>query len=466
MKRLPCALLITLLTFPFLRTIHAEPSISPLLHFLRNSGTQSIFKSAPSSNENYEPVTVRFNLIPDTTLIEECERHGLLFKRFNGKILHTHHIYPASIHLDSLDYFQKSDIIARIEKTFKPALTSTLDVSNPQVQASLLWDRTVNDTNIDGTGVIVANIDTGIDIYHPAFFKPDAGIYEWLDTNDNGIFDKGVDHVDINKNGSADNNEILNFYDAAFRDPLNLMERQENVYDADIDWLYNDINNNGVRDYGPSSGFSETDPSFGELIFVISDTNDNNLLDPGEKLTALGTSKILTIIDKKGIHHRGENLFTNTGDSHNHGTGSSGIIGGQTFGRRLTGMAPGVEFICINHTEVEVEENVLIAQELGADIFMYVFVSWVFQFLDGSSNLEIFISDLHKDNYPQFTASGNLAGPQRKKHALVSLEPRSEETISFRVPDIGIKNVIISILLFDKFFLPSIKFNLSAVKSL
>ena len=466
MKRLPCALLITLLTFPFLRTIHAEPSISPLLHFLRNSGTQSIFKSAPSSNENYEPVTVRFNLIPDTTLIEECERHGLLFKRFNGKILHTHHIYPASIHLDSLDYFQKSDIIARIEKTFKPALTSTLDVSNPQVQASLLWDRTVNDTNIDGTGVIVANIDTGIDIYHPAFFKPDAGIYEWLDTNDNGIFDKGVDHVDINKNGSADNNEILNFYDAAFRDPLNLMERQENVYDADIDWLYNDINNNGVRDYGPSSGFSETDPSFGELIFVISDTNDNNLLDPGEKLTALGTSKILTIIDKKGIHHRGENLFTNTGDSHNHGTGSSGIIGGQTFGRRLTGMAPGVEFICINHTEVEVEENVLIAQELGADIFMYVFVSWVFQFLDGSSNLEIFISDLHKDNYPQFTASGNLAGPQRKKHALVSLEPRSEETISFRVPDIGIKNVIISILWFDKFFLPSITLNLSAVNSL
>ena len=452
------------LLFPFL--LYAEPSVSPILHFIKNSDSGLVAKKSKLSDEKNIPVTIRFKNTPDYSIISDYENHGLVFKRFNGQILHTQNIYPALLDLDNLEYFQNSDLLVRIETTYKPVITSTLDVSNPQIQASTVWSFFSNNTTIDGTGVIVANVDTGIDIYHPGFFKPDGGTFTWLDNNNNNSFDPGVDSVDLNNNGNKDSNEILNFYDSYFRDPLNLMSRTEKVYDADIDWLYNDVNDNGTREYGHDNGYSENDPSFGELIFIINDENKNNRLDTHETLTALGTSRILAIIDEKGIHNRGINLFTNTGDTSNHGTGSSGIVGGQIPGRRLVGMAPGVEFICINQLEVEVEENILIARELGADICMYEFASWVFQFLDGSSNLETFISDLHNENFHQFTASGNLAGPARKKHALIKLQPQTEETIEFTIPEIGVKNVYISIVWPEQYFLPTINLNLDSNNSL
>ena len=74
---------------------------------------------------------------------------------------------------------------------------------------------------------------------HPGFFKPDGGTYHWIDSNNSGKFESGVDAVDINGNGQPDVDEILRFFDAAFSDPLGLMNRTDGVYDADIDWLYN-----------------------------------------------------------------------------------------------------------------------------------------------------------------------------------------------------------------------------------
>jgi subtilisin family serine protease len=141
--------------------------------------------------------------------------------------------------------------------------------------------------------------------------------------------------------------------------------------------------------------------------------------------------------------------MTNIGDTYNHGTGSSGIVGGQQWGRRLTGMAPGVEFICINRTDLT-EKNVFsaIAQACskGANVFMYEYGSWVFEFLDGSSNIEAMIDSLYAQGYHQFTASGNLAGPARKKHAAFTLKAQSNDTLSFTIPDSGITQVYLSII--------------------
>ena len=434
--------------------LSAKPSVSPMLYFIKNTEKQALLKRAGTGS--FYPVTVKFDTAPTAHEIARYEHHGLVFKRFQGKLLHSKHIYPAILQPDSLYFFENSPDIIRIESTFRPTITQTLDVSNPQVQASHVWNFELDKNTVDGTGVTIANIDTGIDIFHPGFFKPDAGTFDWLDTNDSGLFEPGIDCVDINKNGVSDSDEKLNFYDAVFSDPLKLMERSDGVYDADIDWLYHDINNNGSREYGPDTGFAESDPSFGELLFIISDTNNNNRLDSGEKLTGLGTSKIRAIIDENGVHIRGENLFSHTGDYSNHGTGSSGIVGGQVRGRRLTGMAPGVEFICINHHETEIEESVLIAKELGADIFMYEFGNWMFEFLDGSTNLETFISDLHTEGFPQITASGNLAGPERKKHSAFTLQQRTQESIRFTVPQSSIKKVYVSILWQGVFITPSI----------
>ncbi|MFC1537886.1 S8 family peptidase [Candidatus Latescibacterota bacterium] len=436
--------------FPLLAV--SDASISPSLFFLRNYDQRNALKKKLLSDGNKASVTVRFESPPDFTEIRELENHGLEFRRDNGTVIHTKRIYPATVNLDSLESLSKFESIIRIESTFKPSLSPSLDVSNPLVGASQSWNLIHNSIPVDGTGIIIANVDTGIDIYHPAFFKADGGIYDWLDVNESGQFENEEDSVDLNGNGLPDPDELLRFYDAAIYDPYNydIIENPANIYDADMDWLYNDHNNNGFRDYGPGSGFNENSPSFGELIFIISDDNGNNSLDTGEKITALGTSKILAMYDKNGKHYRGESLLTSTGDSGNHGTSSFGIAGGQIPGRRFTGIAPGAEFISINHNEILIEnifDGILWARDNGADMIMYEFGSWVQEFLDGSSNLEIFINDLYDEGIHQFTAAGNLAGYNRKKHAQIDLNSGSQDTLQVTIPEVHkIKQVFLSFL--------------------
>ncbi len=434
----------------------AGASVSPILYFLRDSEPSLLAKMAHVTGSKTAPVTVRFSFSPDSERILELEDQGLIFKRDNGRILQTKHIYTATVHLDSLETLAHNEDIIRIESTFRPSCSSTLNISNPQVQASLVWESTQAAGTIDGSGIILTNIDTGIDIFHPGFFKPDGGTYEWIDVNNSGKFESGVDAVDLNSNGKPDTDETLNFFDASFSDPLGLMDRTEGVYDADIDWLYNDYNGNGFRDFGHEGGYSEQDPSFGELLFIITEINRNNRLDPGESLTALGTSKILATFDKNGKHYRNIDLFESTGDVINHGTGACGIAGGQSPGRRLAGMAPGIEFISINRTETDIEEAIIWAKNLGTNIMMYEFASWVYEFLDGTSNFEVLINELYDEGIHQFTASGNLAGPKRKKHAFVTLQNGEQDSVHFNAPNIGIGNVYLSILWSGRNYSPEI----------
>ncbi|MFC1693468.1 S8 family serine peptidase [Candidatus Latescibacterota bacterium] len=436
---------------------YAKATVSPVLYFMRSTDSAFLSKLAGSGDIKTSPVTVRFSRDPDTDFINKLEQHGLTFKRDNGFIIHTKHIYLATVVLDSLESLTQIDEILRIENAVKPFCASTLNVSNPQVQASLVWNASPDIGTINGDGIIVTNVDTGIDIYHPGFFHPDGGKYEWIDVNSTGAFENGIDAVDLNNNGFPDNGESLRFFDASFSDPLGLMERTGDVYDADIDWLYNDRNGNGVRDFGPDAGFNEKDPSYGELFFIITDMTGNNRLDPGETLTALGTSRIIATFDKKGKHFRGIDLFESEGDSTNHGTGACGIVGGQVPGRRLVGMAPGVEFISVDRQDTDMIEGILWARDMGTDIIMYEFGSWVFEFLDGTSDIEVLIGDLYDEGIHQFTASGNLTGPARKKHSVLLIQPADEDTLNFSVPESGITNVYISLLWRGELPDPSIK---------
>ncbi len=450
--------LITTLTFLIFSSsmINAEPSISPSLFFQRNSSSKEAFKNTVDSNDNWTAVTVRFRNTPDKSLLSELETSGLLFTRLDGDIVHSRHVYCANACLDSLERLMRFKKLLRIEASSKPSVLSTLEISAPQVQASNVWNNSHTSIPLDGSGVTVVNVDTGIDIYHPGFFRADGETYNWIDFNGNGIFDKNIDFVDLNRNGKRDNNEILSFFDSYFSDPLELVSRNAGIYDADIDWLYNDANTNFERDYGLENGFGENDPCFGEMIFVTNDFNGNNLLDTGETITALNSSKIKAVYDANGPHIRGENLFSVVGDVNNHGTGSSGIIGGQIPGRRFTGMAPGVDFVVIDRADVNLEEAIFWATRFDPDIYLYEFASFVFEFLDGTSNLEIFINDLFDEGYLQFTASGNLAGPARKKHARINPGRSETETIEFNVPDIGVNFVFLSLIWQERFLSPTL----------
>ncbi len=433
------------LFFLFSFPAYGEPYVSPSLLFSRTlSGTLSAKRTASFSG--LTDVTLRFSSSPDMSIIRKLASFGVRFPMGSRGILHAGLVYPASIPLESLELLSSISTIERIEDSYRPSASSTLNVSNPDVQAVNVWNIRSEPFPYDGSGVVIANIDTGIDIFHPGFFHADGGEFSWIDVNNNSIFDSGIDCVDLNANGKVDAGEILRFYDASCPDVLGLIERTNGIYDVDLDWLYNDANGNGIRDYGPDAGFSESSPSFGERIFIVADSNASNRLDPGETLVGLGTSKILAIIDKNGIHQRGQNLFTNTGDTTNHGTASTGVLCGQIPGRRLTGMAPGAEIIMVNRLETGIEKAILQARELGASLFMYEYGSWVYEFLDGSSNIETMIATLSKEGYPQFTASGNLAGPTRKKHAFFTIPTNGKTTCDFSVPEIGVKEIYASII--------------------
>ena len=51
---------------------------------------------------------------------------------------------------------------------------------------------------LTGKGMVIGNLDAGIDVFHPSFFRPDGGLYPWIDVDKNGSFDPGTDAVDLN----------------------------------------------------------------------------------------------------------------------------------------------------------------------------------------------------------------------------------------------------------------------------
>jgi hypothetical protein len=120
----------------------------------------------------------------------------------------------------------------------------------------------------------------------------------------------------------------------------------------------------------------------------------------------------------------------------------SGILLGGGPGQRFTGMAPGAELIAINRSGLpngsfSIESGIIWAQSRGARIALHEFGSWVGEFLDGTSNYEIMINNLWEMGMHQFTASGNLAGPTRKKHAVLGISQSERKSLRFTIPELN-----------------------------
>ncbi|MFH1009340.1 MAG: FG-GAP-like repeat-containing protein, partial [Candidatus Latescibacterota bacterium] len=393
-------------------------------------------------------VSIRFLREPSETLLSEIEDHGVRFYRMDDEILHVGTIYGAQIPWAALSLLEGNEAIERIESSWRPKVLSPLNVSGPEIQADQVWNLSAGVPALTGQGIRIAFFDTGVDVFHPTFWRADGQPVDWLDANDNGHFDNGIDGVDADADSVFDLGETLRFWDAQLVDRNNQFTPLPGVYEADIDWLYNDKNRNGTRDFGPEKGFGETDPTFGEPIYVIGDTNGNNALDKGEKLLPLSTCKIVATLERNGIERRGGGLLYDRGDRVNHGTSSCGIaVGGSALGRRLVGIAPGAALLSANRNDLAPEWYLPWARKLGADIMVYEFGTWIFEFLDGSSNLEQMIDELAREGIVQLTASGNLAGPARKKHCRTSVPAVSSQTIRINIPEgIGVRSIYLSVL--------------------
>ncbi len=286
-----------------------------------------------------------------------------------------------------------------------------LDHTAKEIQASdAWWKRTGSGIPLRGEGIAVCGIDTGIDIFHPLFFKADGGYQNWADNDANGVLTPGTDTV-----GGAVlktlNSAIMEYYG---NDPL--FGSDDPGYQLGSDFLYADLNGNNVRDYGPDQGFSESDPGFGEPLFVSDDVNNNGVVDAGEKLVMLGTSKVRAVRQGKKVYRRGTNLiYLPNNPEAAHGTSSASVMAGGALGfTRFVGIAPEAELVvgALEQMGMEFALTDFCIDE-GARVVLHEYAPWLGYHLDGSSPMEGLIDSTVQQGISHINPAGNLSTSQK-----------------------------------------------------
>ena len=314
-----------------------------------------------------------------------------------------------------------------------------LDVTAAEVQATDLWRTALPDgTHLTGAGVTICDIDSGIDVFHPLFFRADGGAFAWIDVDGDGLFTAGVDGIDLDGSGNPTVLKVQDSIVTSFYDDEARFDSDDPSFDIEMDYLYADKNGNGARDFGPTKGFTEADPTYGERLFVADDVNRNGKLDLGEKIVALGTSKIRSVrTETNKIFRRGKDLIkTPVTEEAGHGSGASSIIAGGNRGfGRLVGMAPDAELIMASSRGALVKMADFCVAE-GARVVLHEYAPWVGYHLDGSSPMEKLIDTtaLQKSGkgVSHINPAGNLSTSRKLyKH---SISAGAETIIKIDVP--------------------------------
>jgi len=323
-----------------------------------------------------------------------------------------------------------------VQRPLNPPLSTTLDdVESPALHRALYPQLA------GGAGVIVADMDAPGDVHHPFLFKLDGGRFPWLDVNGDNQFTPGVDAVDINRNGVADTGETLRLQKARIyvRDWVAGMfvpYNDGNNYIAGVDWLFQDENNDNVR----NTGGPESRPGYGESVFVTDDVDADGVLDVGERLVRLGTSKIRAVLDYRSggapvQYTRGTNLsqFNPPANEALHGSMVMGTIaGGDTRLMRYHGLATEAELLNVTiSTTQSMVSGLAWARNQGASIVLWEMATWYFESLDGASDLEAACDSAHLGGVVQVGAAGNLGGSRKHR---VSPAPAGASSFPLSIP--------------------------------
>jgi subtilisin family serine protease len=418
----------------FITSAFSQPTNSSIdfrFHFLQE--TTKLSKQAAAM-----PATIRFHRAPSNQLLEAIEQLGVTFQWHNGVRLGSTTVFPAELRHDHLAALARMPEIAAVQPSWRPVRVPPLDASRPQIQAEAAWKlKDKQGKALTGKGVLIADFDTGVDFFHPMLWFADGDTLSWLDVNGNQTFDPGVDGVDKNRNNALNAGEILRYKEFLYTGANTV-----NEYDAHLDFLYNDANNNGGRDFGAAAGFTESSPTFGEQWFITLDANKDNRLGVGEKLVGLKTSKIRAIREVDGtVRRRGVDLIManpDNGPFGGHGTSVAGIaIGGVAGVHRLAGIAPEAEMIfgSISYNAsprffTALPGMMAWAQAERADIMLYEDGEWVWEYLDGSSNEEIMINEMAAKGILQVTPAGNLTGGRMQKSLVINANDSTVATFT------------------------------------
>jgi len=380
----------------------------------------------PAVGRDFAKVYVVFRETPGGRDLDELEAQGVRFTRFDGASgpAHVDRIFGVQVPWALIPRLAGDPRIARLEAADRRGRIPSMDLSMPEVEVDLL--RFVPQAGADGLtgrGQIIAAFDTSVDLYHPALLKPDGGIYDWIDLDGDGLFTLDVDRVDLDRDGVGKESETLRLLENAIFD-VQFGPLEDGYLDTDQDWLYADTDTDGMRDYGLEDGFGEEDLAYGEPLFIVEDANENGLLDVGEQLIRLGSSKVFAALDGESstvTHYRGSNLMSLAPDVYPHGTSVASILLGDLPGRLYAGVAPEAELIEVSYEApgVDIVSAMSFARSRGSDVMVYEFGEWSGEFLDGSSALEEAVTSMAELGIPQVCPSGNIGN--NNKHGLMDV---------------------------------------------
>ncbi|MFX1534477.1 MAG: S8 family serine peptidase [Promethearchaeota archaeon] len=383
-------------------------------------------------------ISVRFTRELTHSEMATLEENGI---HFGNTPMHVGDVYIVDITLQGLDYLGSYPLFRKAEPLIHSKGVPPRDFSIPDVQADLVWNlQNTTGLNLTGEGILIANLDTGIQWRHPDFFFADGGSYNWLDNNTNNQFDNGTDGIDLNSSGTIEPKEKLYAINT---------DVYTTSYESNTDWL--------LLDNGTTIGTIDEEDTF----FIINDTTGDDALNTTESLIALKTPKTKHIVYKNNsviVHwDRGVNLTSCPldDDPDGHGTSVASILlGGQLGHRKYLGVAPKAELMSIDifgSYSLTVQEGLVWANNSGADVILIEIGSWTYEYLDGSSNTEAMIDQLTAQGIPVIVPAGNLGGANR--HALRNGLASSVLDTQFQVPNLSpdIYEVYITILTRDSF---------------
>jgi subtilisin family serine protease len=374
-------------------------------------------------------MSLRFDHVLTPGEIAALLLRGVRIKTVRGAAVRIGTVYSATVEWGAMKGLAGVSGLLRAEPAWRPFIARPLDISIPDVGADTAWRTNAPaGGGLDGTGVIIADVDTGVEYMHPAFFFADGGEFDWLDVDNDGHFTPGVDAVDLNGNGVKDDGETLNYVATSTRN-LQKVTPPDGQFNPGLDWLYNDANDNGQRDMGPPD-FNEDSPGFGEPILVTRDNQGKTGLAPGQKLYMLRTSKVLAIRDPYGnVSRRGTNLLEASPDTIGHGTGAASSAMGSSMGMKYVGVAPGAQLIAIDNQDQSFDfvSAYYFARDEGASVILHEYSNWIFTHMDGTSNEEQAINSLAAEGIFHSIPAGNLTGAM--KHATATAAAGADATI-------------------------------------
>lgn len=380
------------------------------------------------------PVVVRFVTTPDQSSLAALESHGVRWH--TPGVALASGAYGARVDEAALSALASDPRVAHVALDLPLRTQLPLDASLAETRTSAARRALLraDHTELDGHGTVIADIDTGVFVFHPSFFRPDAGVFPWVDVNADGLFTLDTDGVDLDRDGTIAPQEVLHLARAyqfsRFGSPV---EPPVTALRPGLDWLYLDTNGNGHRD--ADATFSEDTPGYGEPIFQAEDADRDGRLSLAERLWRLGTHRVRAVYSDRdyvrGDPSTGLSQFDLTGVADaparlGHGTGVAGIlISGTPYFSDRFGLATGAELITLEHRAFTDRTGttgaIQRAIDAGANVILTEFAPYAGVTLDGASETEALLDAAVGQNIVTVSPAGNLA--TSAKHQRLTLTP-------------------------------------------